>query len=136
MRVLARSLVLALALGAVPLATVAAHECVIANRSETGNANATHSARWITVTLTEIYEHTEEFGLPDLTPDQVTYAVALAQSWGIPDSFTFRSDKTIAGDAAGYLAGDHATDGRGLDHFFTTYGEQLLGALFAALANA
>ena len=40
MRVLARSLVLALAVAAVPLASVAAHECIVVNRSDTGNQHA------------------------------------------------------------------------------------------------
>lgn len=136
MRVLVRSLILAIAVGAVPLASVAAHECIIANRSATGNEHATASGRWITVTLVEIYEHTEEFGLPDLSPAQVDYAVTLARSMDVPESFTFRSDKTIAATAPGFLKGDHATDGRGVDYFFEIYGERLLGALFAALANA
>ena len=43
MRVLVRSLILAIAVGAVPLASVAAHECIIANRSATGNEHATAS---------------------------------------------------------------------------------------------
>jgi hypothetical protein len=78
MRVLLRSLALALALAAVPLASVAAHECIVVNRSDTGNQHASGSGRWVTVTLTEIYEHTEEFGLPDLTAAQVAYAADLA----------------------------------------------------------
>ena len=39
MRVLARSLALALALITVPLAAVAAHECVVVNRSDTGEVH-------------------------------------------------------------------------------------------------
>jgi hypothetical protein len=135
MRVLVRSLVLALALAAVPLASVAAHECIVVNRSDTGNEHASGSGRWMTVTLREIYEDTENFGLPDLTPAQVSYAVALARSWGVPDSFTFRSDKLIPVSEVWEELG-HATDGKGIDHFFDVYGERLLGALFQALANA
>lgn len=136
MRTLVRSLALALAVGAIPFASVAAHECIVANRSATGDEAATASARWVKVTLVEIYERTEEFGLPDLTPAQVTYAVDLAEAAGIPSSFTWRSDKTIAGNASGFLKGDHATDGKGIDHVFVMYGDQLIGGLFAALANA
>jgi hypothetical protein len=136
MRVLARSLALALAIGIVPVAAVTAHECFVVNRSDTGNLHATASGRWVTMTLRDLYETTEEVGLPDLTEAQVDYATALASSWGVPDSFTFRSDKTLLENASGWLKGDHAADGKGIDHFVDVYGDQLFGALFAALANA
>jgi hypothetical protein len=135
MRVLLRSLALALALVAVPLASVAAHECVVVNRSDTGNQHASGSGRWMTVTLTEIYETSEQHGFPDLTTAQVAYAVALASASGVPDSFTFRSDTVIPHSEVWTELG-HATDGKGIDHFFDVYGERLIGALFAALANA
>ena len=95
MRVLVRSLALALAIGVVPLASVAAHECIVVNRSATGNQHASGSGQWITVTLTQIYEETENFGFPDLTPAQVAYAANLAASTGVPGSFTFRSDTLL-----------------------------------------
>lgn len=136
MRTFVRSLCLAIALGALPFAGAAAHECIVANRSDTGNEHATASGRWITVTLVEIYEATEQFGLPDLTAAQVTYAVDLAGSLGVPDSFTFRGDKLIGENASGWQKGDHAIDGKGIDHFFDVYGDRLLGSLFAALDNA
>jgi hypothetical protein len=135
MRVLARSLALALVLTTVPLAAVAAHECVVVNRSDTGNTHASGSGRWVTITLTEIYETTEDHGFPNLTEAQVVHAVDLASSWGLPDSFTFRSDKLIPPSEAWDELG-HATDGKGIDHFFDVYGERLVGALFDALANA
>lgn len=135
MRVLARSLALALALSIVPLAAVAAHECIVVNRSDTGNAHAGGSGRWVTISLTRIYETTEDHGLSDLTAAQVDYAVDLATSWGLPDSFTFRSDTLIPPSEVWEELG-HATDGKGIDHFFDVYGERLIGALFDALANA
>ena len=49
---------------------------------------------------------------------------------GIPGSFTFRSDKTLLEEASGWAKGDHATDGKGIDHFFDVYGEELIGILF------
>lgn len=136
MRVLVRSLALALAIGLVPAATVAARECIVVDRSDAGNQHATASGVWMTVTLHELYGRTEQFGLPDLAAAQVEYAVALAQSWGVPDGFTFRSDRTLAEDASGWQKNGHATDGKGIDHFFDVYGERLIGALFSALANA
>ncbi len=135
MRVL-RSLALALVIGAVPLTSVAAHECFVVNRSDTGNLHATASGRWVTLTLHDLFETTEEVGLPDLTEAQVDYATALASSWGVPDSFTIRSDKTLLENASGWQKNGHSSDGKGIDHFVDVYGDQLFGALFAALANA
>lgn len=136
MRRTVSAVALALAVGVIPLASAAAHECVVVNRSATGNEHATGSGRWITITLTDIYEETENFGFPDLTPAQVEYATSLASSLGVPESFTFRSDKTLLENASGWVKGDHATDGKGIDHFFDVYGERLVGAIFAALASA
>jgi hypothetical protein len=136
MRVLIRSVALAVALAAIPLGSVAAHECIVVNRSDTGDDHATRSGRWITVTLEDIFSETENFGLPDLTSAQVDYAVDAALDAGVPNSFTFRSDKTIADEAPGFEANGRDTDGKGVDHFFEVYGETLLGALFAALQNA
>jgi hypothetical protein len=136
MRVLTRSLILGVALAALPVASVAAHECIVANRSATGNDGASNSNVWITVSLRDIYESTEDHGLPDLTPAQVTYAVALASSSGVPDTFTFRADMLLGGNGAGWDEHGQANDGKGIDHFFEIYGDRLIGALFAALANA
>jgi hypothetical protein len=135
MRVLVRSLALAAVLGVVPLASVAAHECIVVNRSDTGNQHASGSGRWVTVTLAQIYEETEQFGFPDLSAAQVTYAANLASSWDVPGSFTFRSD-TLLPPSDAWDALGHATDGKGIDHFFDVYGERIVGALYAALANA
>ena len=83
-----------------------------------------------------IYEETEDFGFPDLTPAQVDYASRSPARGACPSSFTFRADKTLLEAASGWQKGDHATDGKGIDHFFDVYGERLIGALFAALQNA
>jgi hypothetical protein len=136
MRVLIRSLALAIALAAIPLASVAAHECIVVNRSATGNEHASGSGRWFTLTLEQLFSETEDFGFPDLTPAQVEYAANLSLDSGVPASFTFRSDKTLLEDAAGWQKNGHSTDGKGVDHFFDVYGETLIGALFAALQNA
>ena len=136
MRTLIRSLGLALAIGVVPLRAVSAHECVVVHRSAAGNEHVTASARWITVSLEQLYGETELFGLPDLSAAQVAYATDLAMSSGVPASFTFRSDKTLLEEASGWQKNGHATDGKGIDHFFDVYGERILGALFASLQNA
>jgi hypothetical protein len=136
MRVLTRSLILGVALAALPVASVAAHECIVANRSTAGNDGASNSNVWITVSLRDIYETTEDHGLPDLSPAQVSYAIALASSSGVPDTFTFRADKLLGENGAGWDKHGQATDGKGIDHFFETYGDRLVGALFAAIDNA
>ena len=136
MRVLIRSVALAVGLAAIPLASVAAHECIVVNRSDTGNEHASGSGRWFTLTLEQLFSETEDFGLPDLTDAQVEYAANLSLELGVPESFTFRTDKTIAGEAPGFEATGRGTDGKGVDHFFEVYGETLVGALFAALQNA
>lgn len=136
MRILVRSLGLALAIGIVPLGAVAAHECVVVHRSAAGNQHVTASANWMTVTLEGLYGETEHFGLPDLSAAQVAYAADLAMSWGVPESFTFRSDVTLLEEASGWQKNGHATDGKGIDHFFDVYGDRILGALFAALQNS
>ena len=43
MRVIVRSAALALAIMVIPLASVAAHDCFVVNRSDTGNAHASGS---------------------------------------------------------------------------------------------
>ena len=128
MRVLVRSLALALALAAIPLASVAAHECIVVNRSDSGNEHASGSGRWFTLTLDQLFS--------DLTEAQVDYAVNASMQAGVPSTFTFRTDKTIAGEAPGFEATGKGTDGKGVDHFFEVYGDTLIGALFAALQNA
>ena len=136
MRVLVRSLIVALALGLVPVASVAAHECIVVNRSATGNEHASGSGRWFTLTLEQLFSDTEDFGFPDLTAAQVKYAANLSLESGVPASFTFRADKTLLEDAAGWQKNGHSTDGKGIDHFFDVAGETLIGALFAALQPA
>ena len=102
MRVLVRSMVLALALAAIPLASVAAHECIVVNRSDTGNEHASGSGRWFTLTLEQLFSETEDFGFPDLSAAQVDYAVDLSLDSGVPAKFTFRADKTLLENAAGW----------------------------------
>ena len=125
MRVLVRSLALALALAAIPLATVAAHECIVVNRSATGNQHASGSGRWITLTLEQLFSETEDFGFPDLDagpgrPTPRTSARLRAsrpRSRSVP---TRRSSRT----RRGWQKNGHSTDGKGIDHFFDVYGER------------
>ena len=99
-----------------------AHECYIANRSDQGNAGATHSGRWLTVTV-EGFVHSPEF------PPGVDPACFLAY-WlghGGPEGFTIRTDKTIgAGSSNPNLA-----NGSGVEHI-----EEAWGALFGEALGA
>jgi hypothetical protein len=104
--------------------TAYAHECFIANRSAQGNAGATNSDRWFTVTV-EGFVHSPDFP-PGVDPD------CFLDYWlshGGPASFTVRSDKTIGEGSANPNLGN----GKGLDHIEDAFGP-LLGAAFEACA--
>jgi hypothetical protein len=99
-----------------------AHECFIASRSAQGNAGATHSQNWSTVTV-EGFAHSPDFP-PGFDPDCF---VAYWTSHGGPAGFTVRTDKTIGEGSSN----PNLADGRGLDHIEDAYGE-LEGAALAA----
>jgi hypothetical protein len=111
-----------LVLGSAGIAS--AHECFIAKRSETGTAAVTHSANWHQLTLTGLFSDLPPF-LPQLTSAQVDRAVALAEAQGIPSSMALFGKHTIP------LSQDEwspkAADGKGVDHFFSAYGDRLIG---------
>lgn len=108
------------------------HECIISSRSEQGNAGATNSKVWTTLTTEQIFGfiHFIVDGDP-LSHSQITWAVAAADAAGIPDSFVVRSDKTIGGGSAN----PNLADGKGLDHLSALYGPQIVGIYFAALSQ-
>jgi hypothetical protein len=100
-------------------------DCFIANRSETGNANATHSAKWITVTV-EGFATSPEFP-PGVDPG------CFVEFWlsnGGPEAFTVRSDKVIGEGSSNPNLGN----GKGLEHIEEAFGA-LLDAAFAACAE-
>jgi hypothetical protein len=135
MRIVIRAALAVMLVLTVGVGTVAAHECYVVNRSAQGNAGASHSQRWFTLTLEQLFAETENFGLPDLTAGQVDWAVAQAESLGVPSSFTIRTDKTIAEGTPGMELAGHSTDGKGVDHFIDAYGETLIGLVFEALGH-
>ncbi len=112
-----------------------AHDCFNASRSATGNANATHSAQWSTLTLEHLYTNIHVFlrepggpALPALTPEQVTIAVQQATAKGMPSSFTvFHGGMLPAGTKP---LGAKSDDGKGIDHFVSGYGDILIGIYF------
>ena len=90
----------------VPAVTAAAHECFIADRSTQGSVAATHSSRWFTFSLEEIFAGF--LGVPAANVDD---AVADAIAAGVPEIFAVRSDKTIGEGSNGRVG-----DGKGLEH--------------------
>jgi hypothetical protein len=101
-----------------------AHECFIAKRSATGTTAATHSANWHELTLTGLFSDLPPF-LPQLTPAQVEEAVALAEAQGIPSSIALFGQQTIRVSQDEWSP--KSADGKGVDHFFSAYGERLIG---------
>jgi hypothetical protein len=105
--------------------TAFAHECFIANRSAQGNANVTHSDRWVTVSVAD-FANSPDFP-PGVDPDCF---IAYWSSHGGPASFTVRSDKTIGEGSQNPNLGN----GRGLDHIEDAYGP-LFGAALGSCAT-
>ncbi|HET9878344.1 MAG TPA: hypothetical protein VFQ81_03440 [Candidatus Limnocylindria bacterium] len=131
-----RMVIASLLAGSLAVASVGAataHECVISSRSAQGDAGATHSSRWITLTLADVlgFIHTEIPGQADmpLTPAQIEWAVA--NRGDLPSSWVTRGDKTIGAGSAN----PNIADGRGLDHLAALVGPQVGALYFAALAH-
>lgn len=98
-----------------------AHECYIGNRSDNGDAGASTSAVWETVTIETIM--TDVIGLP---PDLGSCVLGKWRAAGLPAQFTFRTDKTI-GDSS---HNPNLANGKGLEHAAEVYGpsiEQFIG---------
>ena len=103
-----------------------AHECFIPNRSEQGNAGATHSKNWATLHIDELFATAHEFlGGPALTEDQIQTAVSMAADAGIPTSLTTFTKFTLPRGGGG-----SPSDGKGIDHYFETYEDALIGIFF------
>ena len=115
-----------LVLGSAGIAS--AHECFIAKRSAAGTAAATHSANWEQLTLADLFSHLPPF-LPQLTEEQVTEAVALAEAQGIPSSVALFGKQTIPVSQAD--GSPKSGDGKGVDHYFSAYEGQLIEIITA-----
>ena len=115
-----------------------AHECYVAKRSAAGDAAASHSANWYTLHLSELYAHAHHFmGGEPLTAKQIAVGVAYVAAEGAPTSFTvfdrFTLPKSLSELEA--MTSAKSADGKGIDHFFAAYGEEIMGGLFAAKAS-
>ncbi len=130
-RLLGASLLSAV-LAVASVGAVAAHECVISSRSAQGDAGATHSSRWMVLTLADILGFINQEidpSLPALTPDQIAWAVA--NRGDLPLSWVTRSNKTIGENSSN----PNLADGKGLDHLADLYGAQVGALYFAALQH-
>ncbi len=104
-----------------------AHECFIPNRSDKGSANATHSKNWFTINLAEVFAEADEFlGEDPLTPAQIDQAVAMAVDAGIPASVAVFARTTLPVGGGG-----SSSDGKGIDHFFESYVDDLVPIFYA-----
>jgi hypothetical protein len=101
-----------------------AHECYIPHRSDEGNAGASNSKNWVTLDISELFVSAHEFlGGDPLTPAQVQQAVAMTAAEGIPTSLTtFARDTLPKGNAPE----EHSTDGKGIDHYFHAFEDDLI----------
>ena len=127
-----------------------AHECFVPKRSDKGNAGASHSANWYTLQVADLYAHAHVFlsedpaapDLPALSQEQIAEAVARTAAAGIPTSFTLFERFTIPRstqelEALRSVSSAKAADGKGIDHFFVAYGQQIIGIYFeVAFAQA
>jgi hypothetical protein len=114
-----------------------AHECFIAKRSANGNAGASHSANWYTLQMADLFADAHQiFGGEPLTAEQLRTALQLTQEAGIPTSVTLFERFTIPRsiDELDALS-SKSSDGRGVDHFFASYGDALAGIFFQAQAS-
>ena len=127
---LTSALTTALVLGSSGVAS--AHECFIAKRSAAGTAAATHSANWERLTLEDLFSHLPPF-LPALTPLQVERAVGLAEQQGIPTSVALFGKQTIPVSQDEWSP--KSGDGKGVDHFFSAYGERLVAIVMTVSAG-
>jgi hypothetical protein len=136
----ARATVLATALIALTAGATFAHECFNASRSEQGNAGAANSGNWATESVAELFGVIHFFEIPGvetaLTPAQQEVAFETATEMGVPSNVTIFVGKiTIGANGNAFTDGGKAADGKGIDHFFAAYGEQLVAAYFAGLAS-
>jgi len=104
-----------------------AHECFIPNRSDKGTANATKSNNWFTITLAEVFAEADEFlGEEPLTEAQIDQAVAMAVEAGIPATVAVFGRTTLPVGGGG-----SSSDGKGIDHFFDSYVDDLIPIFYA-----
>lgn len=107
------------------IGTAFAHECVISSRSAQGNEGATNSKVWGKLHLETILG--EFLGLSD---EAVEWAMERHETYGLPEFWVTRFDKTI-GEAS---SNPNLADGKGLDHLIGLVGPQVFALAQDAMA--
>ena len=121
------ALAAALALGTG--AAAYAHECYNPSRSDQGDAKAgANSQAWFTLVVADAIQG-DVGGL--LTQEQADCVKTAYAATGAPASFTVMVKGAVG--QGGVIAAHnpnlwHATDGKGIDHAFAAYGEQIFGS--------
>ncbi|MBM7503256.1 hypothetical protein ACFPER_07220 [Agromyces aurantiacus] len=101
-----------------------AHECYNADRSEQGNAGASHSQAWWTLDVAAAL--TEE-----LSPDDAECVLEAYEATGAPTSFTIMVKGAVGQDGTIASKNPHeekASDGSGIDEIFANYGAEIVGS--------
>ncbi|WP_448002607.1 hypothetical protein [Agromyces bauzanensis] len=104
-----------------------AHECYNPNRSEQGNAGASHSQAWYTLDVAQAL--TEE-----LPPELAECVLTEYEASGAPASFTIMVNGAVGQDgtiASNNPHAEKAGDGSGIDEIFAAYGEEIIGSYVA-----
>lgn len=110
-----------------------AHECYNPSRSEKGNASAgANSQAWFTLVVEDAVQGDVETGF--ITQEQADCIKAAYAATGAPSSFTVMVKGAVGQD--GVIAANNpndglATNGKGIDHAFAAYGEQIFGSYAA-----
>ena len=129
------ALAAALALGSG--AAAYAHECYNASRSEKGNAQASSKSQaWSTLVVADAIQGDADNGF--ISQEEADCVKAAYAATDAPDSFTIMVKGAVG--QGGTIAfhnpnGSHATDGKGIDHAFAAYGEEI-GGSYAACVGA
>jgi hypothetical protein len=82
--------------------------------------------------LADLFSNLPPF-LPQLTPAQVDEAVALAEAQGIPSSVALFGQLTIPASQDEWSP--KSGDGKGVDHFFSAYGDRLIDIVMTVSWN-
>jgi hypothetical protein len=108
-----------------------AHECFNTSRSERGNAGASHSQRWLTLSFADF------FAEEGLTPGQVEDAMELWEEMGNPSTATiFIGNHTIAGGTPSMELLGHASNGKGIDHLEAAFIDDFITVLCTVVPAA
>ena len=122
------ALAAALALGTG--AAAYAHECYNPSRSDQGDAKAgANSQAWFTLVVSDAIQGDAASGF--ITQEEADCIKLAYAGSGAPASFTVMVKGAVG--QGGVIAAhnpnlSHSTDGKGIDHAFAAYGEQIFGS--------